>query len=94
MANGLIKLLSYDKNYRITESMSSPIFSLSEAFRFAAAVVCVTLLAACASPDRIVAQGVKDWCERDVHCGRTSSDPSQVQTGAPPSRNNPSGAPR
>lgn len=57
-------------------------------------VLSALILGACASPDRIVAQGVKDWCERDVHCGRSSSDPSQVPTGAPPSRDNPSGAPR
>lgn len=62
--------------------------------RIAVLVSIVLSLGACASPDRIVAQGVKDWCERDVHCGRTSSDPSQVQTGAPVSRDNPSGAPR
>lgn len=54
--------------------------------------VCAAVLGACAAPDHIVAQGVKDWCKRDVHCGRQSSDPSQVQTGALPSRDKPSGA--
>lgn len=62
--------------------------------RLSIIVATLVILSACASPDRIVAQGVKDWCQRDVHCGRSSSDPSQVPTGAPPSRDNPSGAPR
>lgn len=56
--------------------------------------VCGLVLSACAAPDLIVGQGVKDWCKRDVHCGRKSSDPSQVPTGSAPSRDNPSGAPR
>lgn len=64
--------------------------------RFSALLVLISLafLSGCASPDRIVAEGVKGWCERDVHCGRKTSDPSQVQTGGPLSRDNPSGAPR
>jgi hypothetical protein len=56
--------------------------------------VCSLMLGACASPDHIVGQSVKDWCKRDVHCGRQNSDPSQVPTGSSPSRDNPSGAPR
>ncbi|MEQ8510809.1 MAG: hypothetical protein RIF37_15075 [Rhodospirillaceae bacterium] len=52
------------------------------------------LLNACVDPRRVVGQGVKDWCKRDTYCGRQGSDPSQVPTAAPPSRDNPSGAPR
>jgi hypothetical protein len=67
---------------------------VSREFSIFAALLLTIALAGCTDPDRMVAQGVKDWCKRDVHCGRPSSDPSQVQTGSLPSRDNPSGAPR
>lgn len=57
-------------------------------------MVGLTLLSACVDPRQVVGQGVKDWCKRDTYCGRQGSDPSQVPTAAPPSRDNPSGAPR
>lgn len=73
--------------------MSRLFYPFSPIALLAAMVVCVLFLGACADPQAVVGQGVKDWCERDVHCGRRTSDPSQVPTGSPPSRDNPSGAP-
>jgi hypothetical protein len=78
--------LFYNKNYRKTESMST-------ARHFLILVSAVAILSACTDADRFIAGGVKEWCERDVHCGRSGSDPTPLPNSSMPSRENPSGAP-
>jgi hypothetical protein len=78
--------LFYNKNYRKTESMNT-------ASPYLTAILALILVTACTDADRFIAGGVKEWCERDVHCGRSGSDPTPLPNTPMPSRENPSGAP-
>lgn len=60
---------------------------------FLTALLAIAFLSACSGTDRFIAGGVKEWCERDVHCGRSGSDPTPLPNTSMPSRDNPSGAP-
>lgn len=66
---------------------------MNSARRIFTAIALLAALAACTDADRFIAGGVKDWCERDVHCGRSGSDPTPLPNTSMPSRDNPSGAP-
>ncbi len=66
---------------------------MSTARAFLIVSLALALLSACTDADRFIAGGVKDWCERDVHCGRSGSDPTPLPNTSMPSRDNPSGAP-